>query len=138
MTMSPRQIVRTRARGGMRTMLLRVLIAVCVVVSAVVHLILWAEGMRTVDVVGPAFLVNGVGGIILGIVVLAWRHPLPLVGAIAFGIGTLGAFIVSTTPGGFFGVHETWNGLPQQLSAISEIGAIALAALALMIERPKG
>jgi len=107
----------------------------CVLLSAVVHLFLWADGMKAVDVVGPAFLVNGVGGIVLGIVVLAWYHPLPLLGAMAFGVGTLAAFVLSTTPGGFFGVHETWSGVPQLLSAGSEIGAIVLAAVTLVVER---
>ena len=90
--------------------LLRVLIAICVVVSAVVHLDLWQDGMKTLDVVGPAFLLNGVGGLVLGVLVLVWRHWLPLLGAVGFGVATLTAFLISTTPGGFFGVHEQWVG----------------------------
>ncbi|QTE29464.1 hypothetical protein [Pengzhenrongella sicca] len=126
---------RTAARSRVSAVILRPLIATCVLLSAVAHLFLWADGMRAVDVVGPAFLLNGVGGIILGMLVVGWQHPLPLLGAMAFGAATLGAFIVSTTARGFFGVHETWNGVPQQLSAWSEIGAIVLSAAALVLER---
>ena len=96
--------------------------------SAVVHLDLWANGMNTLAVVGPAFLLNGVGGLVLGVLVLVWRHWLPLLGAIGFGVATLTAFLISTTPGGFFGVHEQWVGIPVWLSAISEIGAIVLGS----------
>ena len=67
----------------------------------------------------------------LGVLVLVWRHWLPLLGAIGFGVATLTAFVISTTPGGFFGVHEQWVGIPVWLSAISEIGAIVLGVAAL-------
>jgi hypothetical protein len=45
------------------------------------------------------------------------------------------AFLISTTPGGFFGVHEEWVGIPVWLSAISEIGAIVLGTAAILVER---
>ncbi|WP_456845386.1 hypothetical protein [Cellulomonas sp. P5_C6] len=115
--------------------ILRVLIAICVVVSAVVHLYLWQDGMKTLDVVGPAFLLNGIGGLVLGVLVIVWRHWLPLLGAVGFGVATLTAFLISTTSGGFFGVHEKWVGAPVWLSAISEIGAIVLGIAALVVER---
>ncbi|NUU19288.1 hypothetical protein HP550_18720 [Cellulomonas humilata] len=116
-------------------MVLRVLTAVCVAVSAVVHLYLWQDGMKSVDVVGPAFLLNGVGGLVIAVLVIVWRHWIPLLGAVGFGVATLTAFVISTTPSGFFGVHERWVGLPVWLSAISEIGAIVLGGAALVVER---
>lgn len=119
------------------SMFLRVLVAACVVVSAVVHLYLWQDGMKTLSVVGPAFLLNGVGGLVLGVLVLVWRHWLPLLGAVGFGIATLTAFLISTTPSGFFEVHERWVGVPVWLSAISEVGAIVFGVAALVVERPR-
>ncbi|WP_456845388.1 hypothetical protein [Cellulomonas sp. P5_C6] len=115
---------------------LRALLSACVMLSAVVHLDLWASGMKTLEVVGPLFLLNGIAGLVLGVLVLVWRHWLPLLGAIGFGAATLAAFIISTTPGGFFGVHEPWEGVAIWLSAISEIGAIVLGVAALVVERP--
>jgi len=47
------------------------------------------------------------------------------------------AFLISTTPGGFFGVHERWVGWAVWLSAISEIGAIVLGIAALLAERKR-
>src|SRR3954454_15053243 len=114
---------------------LRALLSACLMLSAAVHLDLWGAGMKSLDVVGPAFLLNGVGGIVLGVLVLVWRHWLPLLGAIGFGVATLTAFIISTTPGGFFDVHERWVGFPVWLAAISEIGAIALGIAAIVVER---
>ncbi|MGY4644060.1 hypothetical protein [Cellulomonas sp. URHB0016] len=114
----------------------RGLAAACVMLSAVVHLDLWAGGMKSLSVVGPAFLLNGIGGIVLGILLLVWRHWLPLVGSIGFGLATLTAFIISTTPSGFFQVHERWSGIPVWLSAVSEAGAVALGVVGLVVERP--
>ena len=112
----------------------RALTAASVLLSAVVHLEVWAMGMRQVDVVGPAFLLNAVGGLAIGIAVLVWRHWLPLLAAIGFGAATLGAFVMSMTVG-FFGVTEQVWGVPQVLSAVSEVLAIVLALVALAAER---
>jgi len=49
--------------------------ATAVLVSAVAPLYLRAQGVNQVDVIGPAFPVNDVGGVVLAIVfaVVAWR-----------------------------------------------------------------
>ena len=92
--------------------ILRALLSACLMMSAVVHLFLWTDWAKSNDVVGPAFLLNAAAGIVLGVLVLVWRHWLPLLGAIGFGVATMGAFLISTTPGGFFQVHERWVGVP--------------------------
>jgi hypothetical protein len=124
-------------RGGQQatSYVLRIPLSVCLIVSAVVHLYLWNDWAKDVDVVGPAFLLNGFGGIVLAVLVLVWRHWLPLLGAIGFGVATLTAFIISTTPSGFFEVHERWTGTAVWLAAISEIGAIVLGLAAIALER---
>ena len=71
------------------------------------------------------------------VLLLVWRHWLPLLGALGFGVATFGAFFVSTTGGGLFGVHEQWTGAPIWLSAISETAAILLALALLVVERPR-
>jgi hypothetical protein len=111
------------------------MVAGAVLVSAAIHLQLWAEGMRDVAVVGPAFLLNAVGGLVVALAVLFWQHWLPLAAAVAFGIATLGAFVVSTTVG-LFGVHEVWSGVPQLLCAGAEVVAIAVGGAALLAARP--
>lgn len=105
--------------------LIRSLASASVMLSGVVHLVLWAQGMSALSVVGPAFLVNAVVGLALGVVLQIWDHWLPLLAAAAFGAATLGAFVASTTVG-FFGVHERWQGAAVWLAAVSEVAAVVL------------
>lgn len=114
---------------------LRVAIALCVIVSGVVHFLLWRDGMRNVDIVGPAFLLNAVAGPVIGVLVLVWRHWLPLLAAVGFGLATLGAFTVATLPSGLFGVHSRWSGAQEWTSAVTEALAIVLGIAALIRER---
>ncbi len=104
---------------------IRSLTSASVMLSGVVHLELWAQGMSALDVVGPAFLVNAVAGIGLGVALQLWEHWLPLMVAAGFGAATLGAFVTSTTVG-LFGVHERWQGAAVWLSAVSEAAAVLL------------
>ena len=77
----------------------RIVTAVAALVSAYVHLKLWLDGMRDVDVVGPAFMLNAVAGLVIAVLLLTWRHWVPGFLAAGFGASTLGAFILSTTVG---------------------------------------
>lgn len=125
---------RTAGTTGTVSTVARALTAAAVLLSAVVHLDLWALGMRSVAVVGPAFLLNAIGGLGIAVAVLLWRHWLPLLAAIGFGAATLGAFAMSVTVG-LFGVQESPDGVPQLLSAVAEIGAIVFALVGLVTER---
>ncbi len=114
--------------------LLRGLTAAGVLLSAAVHLLLWAQGVRVVPIIGEAFMLNAVGGLLLGLLVLTWRHPLPLLGAVGFGVATLVAFWLSVTVG-LFGFREQAAGAMQYLAAASEVAAIVFAVAALVVER---
>jgi hypothetical protein len=110
-------------------MMQRLVTALAVLVSALVHLQLWLDGMRSVDVIGPAFLLNAIGGGVIAVAVLVWKHWLPLAAAIGFGLSTLIAFIVSVTVG-LFGVQERAAGVPQVVAAVTEIAAVVFGAWA--------
>ena len=117
-------------------MMMRVLAAVAVLVSAVVHLYLWwYDGYKDIDVVGPAFLLNGIGGAAIAVLLLTWRHWIPAFLTLGFGISTLGAFVLSTTVG-LFGVNETWSGWAVWTAAISEMVAIVTGLVLLAAARP--
>lgn len=132
---SGRRDAAARTPGGARrATVLRVLIAAAVVVSGVVHYLLWRDGMRDVDVVGPAFLLNAVGGVAIGVAVLLWRHWLPLLAAVGFGAATFGAYLMSMTVG-FFGVREQVWTTEAVVSAVTEVAAVVLGVAALLIER---
>lgn len=115
---------------------MRVLAAVAVLVSAVVHLYLWwFEGYRDIDMIGPAFLLNGVGGAVIAVLLVAWAHWVPAFLALGFGASTLGAFVLSTTVG-LFGVQEQWQGWAVWTSAVSEVAAILLGGALLLRDNP--
>jgi hypothetical protein len=126
-----------REGGAARTAWgLRVGLAAVIAVSAVAHLQLWSDGMRNVAVVGPLFLLQGVAGVVLAVLLVVWRSPWPLLGAVGFGAATLLAFVVATLPAGLFGVHSRWSGGPEWVSAVTEAAAVLLGLLALRAERP--
>ncbi|MBY9073236.1 hypothetical protein K1X13_00240 [Nocardioides sp. WL0053] len=118
-------------------MRMRILAAAGVLVSAAVHLLLWFDGFRDIDVIGPAFMLNAVAGVAIAVLLVLWRHWVPLLLAIGFGASTLGAFVISATVG-LFGVHEVWTGTAVLTAAVSEVVAIVAGAVALLREYPVG
>jgi hypothetical protein len=118
-------------------MRMRMLAAAGVLVSAAVHLYLWFHVFRHTDVVGPAFMLNAVGGTIIAVGLVTWRHWIPLVLAVGFGVSTLGAFFIAATVG-LFGVHEHWTGWEVWTAAASEVIAIVAAGTLLLQEKPLG
>jgi len=87
-----------------------------------------------VHVIGPAFLLNVTGGIVIAALLVRWRHPGAGVLAACFGMATLGAFTLASTIG-LFGDHETWAGFSVFTAATVEIVAIVMG-LAIMLEDP--
>jgi hypothetical protein len=110
-------------------MVMRIVVAAGVLISGIVHLKLWLEGFRDIAVIGPSFLLNAVAGGVIAVLVLAWRHWLPLFLAVGFGASTLGAFVISATVG-LFGVHERWTGGAVLTAAVSEVVAVVVGLLA--------
>lgn len=119
------------------TDLCRGLAAAGVLLSAVVHLDLWdVQDFRQIDTIGPLFLLNAIGGLALGLVILVWRHWLPVLAAAGFGVTTLVAFWISVVRG-LFGLKEVATGSAQILAEVAEIVAVVfgLAAAALLRSR---
>ena len=116
---------------------LRVAGAALLLAIAGIHLYLWQQGYRTIDVIGPAFLLQavvGVGGAVL--LLVAPRRLLPVAAALGalFALGSLGALLMSTFVG-LFGFQEStaadlwWETLWVELAAIVVLGVLtALAA----------
>ena len=115
-------------------MRLRLLTALAVLVSAYVHLKLWFDGFRDLDKIGPAFMTNAIGGVVIAVLLVVWRHWLPPLLAVGFGLSTLGAFIISAS-WGLFGLHEQWTGWAVWTAAGAEVVAIIAGAVVLLQER---
>jgi hypothetical protein len=117
-------------------MQLRMLAALAVLVSAGVHLYLWFDLFEHTHVIGPAFMVNAVGGVVIAVLLVTWRHWIPLVLGVGFGVATLGAFVISATSG-LYGVHEQWTGWEVWTAAAAEVVAIVAAGtVLLLLENP--
>ena len=117
-------------------MKLRILTALAVLVSALVHLKLWKDVFRHTDTVGPAMLLNFFGGVVIAVLLVSWKHWVPLLLAVGFGVATFGSFIIATTSG-LYGVHEKWTGWEVFTAAAVEIIAIIVGGALLLSERPK-
>ena len=115
---------------------LRIVGALLLAAMGWIHLDLWLDGYKNIDVIGPAFLLNTIGGFGLAALLLVTpRRFLPWVAALGalFCIGTLGALIISTTIG-LFGFTETtaatlwWESFWVELVGFVVLGALAARA----------
>ena len=77
-------------------MMIRRTAALAVLVSAVVHLYLWFDGVKDQGTVGALFVVNVVAGVVIAVLLLAWHSWEPLFLAAGFGAATIVAFVLST------------------------------------------
>ena len=124
------------ARTGSSTGLLwglRIVGALLLAAMGWIHLDLWMDGYKTIDVIGPAFLLNVIAGFgLAALLLITPRRFLPWVAALGalFSLGTLGALLISTW-WGLFGFKETtsaslwWESFWVELA-----GGVVLIALA--------
>ena len=115
---------------------LRVLGAVLLAGMGWIHLHLWLDGYRTIDAIGPAFVLNAIAGFGLAVLLLVTPRPL-LLGVAALGavaaLGTLGGLLLATTVGLFGFVESTaadrwWESFWVEAAAVVVLGALAALA----------
>jgi len=114
---------------------MRLLAAVSVLVSAAVHLYLWLDFAKDDDFLGPSFMLNAVGGAVIAVLLLVWRHWLPALLAVGFGLSTLLAFVLATTVG-LFGVTANWTGWAVWVAAVAEVAAVVAGGALLARNSP--
>ena len=105
---------------------LRGLTALAVLVSGLCHGYLYFfDGWGDIDVIGPLFMVNAVSGVVLAVLVVAWRHWFSLFLTFGFCVVTAAAFLISRW-WGLFGIQDRAWGWSQILCLIAEVvGALA-------------
>ena len=117
---------------------LRVAGALLLAAMGWLHLDLWADGYRTIEVIGPAFLLNGIAGSGLAVLLLAAPGRL-LTWAAALGAlvaaATLAALLLSTTVGLFGFVESTAAPLWSETLWIEAAAVVVLAMLAVVARR---
>jgi hypothetical protein len=74
--------------------------------SAVIHLELWGDGYRDISVIGPLFLAQGIGAIILAVAIIAFRSLALLAAGAVTGAATAAGLLL-TAHGGLFGYTES-------------------------------
>ena len=120
------------------TLALRIVGAALLVGVAVIHLYLWQQGYDSIDVIGPAFLLDtvlGFGGALLVLITpLRWLPVAAVLGGLLC-LGTLAALVLSTTVGLFGFVESTQAQLWWESFAVEAAGFVVLVALAFVARR---
>jgi hypothetical protein len=116
--------------------------AALLVWSGVIHLQLWADGYRSISVIGPLFLVQGVGSILVAAALAVFRC-LALIVAGALTLAATAVGLLLSVYVGLFGYKESLAVPYAQSSLVIEFtGAALLAALAFFVmampSRPRG
>ncbi|MGY2067804.1 hypothetical protein [Blastococcus sp. SYSU DS0619] len=126
-------------RSELVTWVLRVAGAALLAAMGWLHLDLWFDGYRTIDVIGPAFMLNAIAGFALAVLLLAVPRrllwPAAALGALT-ALGTLVALILSTTVGLFGFVESTAAPLWWETFWIEAAAVVVLTALTGLARRP--
>jgi hypothetical protein len=107
--------------------------AILLVWSGVIHLQLWFEGYRSIAVIGPLFLVQGIGSIVVAFVLGLFRRLVLIVAGSVLLAGTAVGLLLSAGTG-LFGYRESLAVPYAATSLIVEFaGAVVLAAGAAIV-----
>jgi hypothetical protein len=112
--------------------------AVWLVVSSVIHLHLWSTGYRHIPTIGPLFLLQGVAGIALALVVGVTRRAWAALAGAVFAGSTIGGLLVSVEVG-LFGFKDSLSAPDATLSLAVESAALVVLAVAVLLagHRPR-
>lgn len=97
--------------------------------SGVIHLQLWAGGYRDIAVIGPLFLAQGVGAVVIG-AALAFLRRLALIVAGAATLAATAAGLLISAYIGLFGYQESLAVPDARSSLVIEFTGAALLAVA--------
>ena len=107
--------------------------AALMVWSGVIHLELWSDGYRSISVIGPLFLIQGIGGIALAAVTAVFRRVVFMAAGAVMMAATAAGLLLSAGIG-LFGYQESLA-VPYAMSslAVEFAGAAVLAAAAAIV-----
>ena len=101
--------------------------------SGAIHLQLWSMGYRGIPTIGPLFLLQGIAGALLGLVLLLWRRLLAVVAGAGFMVATISGLLVSVKFG-LFGFMDTLAAPYAGLSVVLEsVGAAVLTVVCVVL-----
>jgi hypothetical protein len=107
--------------------------AALMVWSGVIHLQLWSDGYRSISVIGPLFLIQGIGGIALAAVIAVFRRVAVMAAGTVMMAATAAGLLLSAGIG-LFGFQESLA-VPYAMSslAVEFAGAAVLAAASVIL-----
>jgi hypothetical protein len=108
--------------------------AVLLVWSGVIHIQLWSNGYRDISVIGPLFIIQGVGSIVIAVVIVVFRRLVLLAaGAVALAATAVGLLLSVYL--GLFGYRESLAVPYAESSLVVEFtgAAVLLAAAAIVL-----
>jgi hypothetical protein len=92
-------------------------------------------GYRTIPTIGPLFLLQGIAGVLLAVLLLLWRRLIVVVAGAGFMVATIGGLLVSVNFG-LFGFRDTFAAPYAGLSLVLEsAGAVVLAVVGVVLVR---
>jgi hypothetical protein len=100
--------------------------------SGVLHLQLWSEGYRSISVIGPLFLVQGIASIAVAVALAAFRRLVLLAAGAVLAVGTAAGLLLSASVG-LFGYTESLAVPSAQTSLVVEFTGAAVLAVAAAI-----
>ena len=95
------------------------------IASAAIHLHLWSTGYDQIPTIGPLFLVQGIAGIVVALLVAISRHFLVALAGALFAAGTIGGFLVSVEFG-LFGFQDSLSAPYATMSLVVESAAFVV------------
>jgi hypothetical protein len=112
--------------------------ALLILAGGAIHLELYFDSYRHIDKVGPSFLLNAVASLAVAILLVAWRHWVPVVAGLVLVDATLLGFGLSRTSSGIFDFTEKgWNPTPWAvLAVVVELAAAVVLIGVLAVDRP--
>jgi hypothetical protein len=113
--------------------------AILLVWSGVVHIRLWSDGYRDISVIGPLFIIQGVGTIVIAVILVIFRRLVLLAaGAVALAATAVGLLL--SVHISLFGYRESLEVSYAKLSLVVEFtgAAILLVAAAIVLAARSG
>lgn len=98
--------------------------------SSYIHFHLWQSlGYRHIATIGPLFLLQSIGGLLIGLLIIASRRVWAAVLGAGFAISTMIGFLISVE-NGLFGFKDTWSAPFAHQAFALEIAIIGVCIVA--------
>src|SRR6202167_3548872 len=132
----PAQLASPRSRWAVT--LLAVAGAALLVWSGVIHLQLWSDGYRSISVIGPLFLIQGIASIVLAVALAAFQRLALLAAGAVLAAATAAGLLLSAGIG-LFGYVESLAVPYAETSLVVEVtsAAVLAAAAAIVLAGPR-